>query len=142
MPNANVNTPSDRFEELERKREMPRDLMLGIDRLKETTAARKYLPRNPTEVPVMVPTIGLVDPWRNRVDFSRLKNMFAEAVDDSTGRIFAKPPEISEETPVDMVTFLDDVDGRGSDAQTFAKGECATAIAEGISYTLVDSRFA
>ena len=81
-PTSNVNTPSLKYEELEKLRTLPRDLMQGVERLRELECAKKYLPRNPTEAPERLPNFGVVDPWRNRVAMSRLKNMFKDAVDD------------------------------------------------------------
>lgn len=132
----NVNTPSARYVALERLRSQCRDLMSGVQTLKEKASI--YLPRNPSEAKVHVPGVGEIDPWAARVEMSRLRNMFADAVDECAGRVFAKPAEIDEATPEALKAFLDDVDGGGSCLDVFGMAVAARAVAEGNDFVLVD----
>lgn len=135
---TNVNTPSDKYLALEKKRVVPRDVYEGLDALREPAKARIYLPRNPTESVEVVPGFGLVDAWQNRVDMSRLKNMFRDAVDDCVGRAFAKEARYDESTPKDLIELMDDVDGRGTNFHVFGMNVAGTSCAEGIDFVLVD----
>ena len=137
-PTANVNTPSKKHEEMEALRVLPRDLALGVERLREDVCAKKYLPRNPTEVPENVPGFGRIDPWRNRVQMSRLKNMFKDAVDDCVGRAFAKEAKYDDGTPQALIDLMDDVDGRGTNFHVFGMNVAGTSCAEGDDFVLVD----
>lgn len=133
---ANVNTPCERYHELEKMRAGCRDMMVGVERLK--SKAKTYLPRNPSESVVQVVGYGELDPWKNRVEMSRLNNMFQDAVDECVGKVFAKPVKIQEGTPAQLEDFCDDVDGRGSDLQTFAMACASRSVAEGNDFVLVD----
>lgn len=138
---ANVSTPSSTFLRLEQRRTICRDLMQGLPRIQEQAAI--YAPREPMEVPVAVPvtpysTQGWIDPWKLRVGRLRLEPIFQDAVDSLVGRPFSKPPKMEEGTPEPLVEFSDDVDAQGNNLQVFSLGQCSTAIAEGISFVLVD----
>jgi len=135
---ANVNTPSLQYEKLEKIRLITRDLNEGITRLREPDAAAVYLPRNPTESIETVPGVGIVDPWQNRVNMSRLKNMFKEAVEDCVGRAFAKNAKFRSDTPEELVRMMDDVDGRGTNFHVFGMNVAQASTAEGEDYVLVD----
>jgi hypothetical protein len=135
---ANVNTPSARYLELEKMRCGCRDLMGGVEVLKSGTKAPIYLPRNPSETKVQVAGVGEVDPWAGRVARSRLNNMFQDAVEECVGKVFAKDIDFADGTPKPLIDFCDDVDGRGTDLQTFAMACSSRSVAEGNDFILVD----
>jgi hypothetical protein len=135
MPSSDINKPSEKHIALEAKREIPRDLMEGVERLREKPAT--YLPKNATEKVVTVDG-NVIDPWANRVRMSRLTNMFREAVEDASGRAFAKPAKPSANMPEKLVEFLLDVDGQGSNFQVFGKEVAETSVSEGNDFVLVD----
>jgi hypothetical protein len=133
MATSDINKPSEKYLALEKKRLICRHLKTGIEAVREA----KYLRRHPTEKERIVGGQS-IDPYQNRVDESRLTNMFSEAVDDAAGRAFAKPAKTSAETPAKLEDFLLDVDGQGSDFQVFGKEVAETSVAEGIDFVLVD----
>lgn len=134
----NVNTPSPKHKELESLRELPRDLVGGLERLRQPAVAVKYFPRNATEQPERLPIVGLVDPWLNRINAMRLKNMFKDAVDDLVGRAFAKEAQWDDGTPQRLVDLMEDVDGRGTNFHVFGMNVAGTSCSEGDDFVLVD----
>lgn len=134
----NVNTPGPQYKRLEPIRQITRDLNEGIIRLRDPEVAKIYLPRNPTEGVEMVAGFGVVDPWLNRVNMSRLKNMFKEAVEDCVGRAFAKSAKFEADMPQELLDMMDDVDGRGTNFHVFGMAVAQASTSEGEDFVLVD----
>lgn len=130
-----VRSPCRRWYDLEAKRGLPRDLMLGLQKMKERAAL--YLPRNPAELPVVSESGVVVDPWELRVQIARLDNYLVDAVRDVTGAVYSKPPVLSDDMPDTLRDFCDDVDLRGTALGIFALDRSAMAAAEGVSFSVV-----
>ena len=83
-----VGTTSDMYEMMSEYWELPLTLMGGEKAMKK--AGKIYLPKEPMETDAQ---------YLNRLNRTTLKNYFAWAVENHTGRVFKKP-----------IIFSDDVD--------------------------------
>jgi hypothetical protein len=123
---ANVNTPSLACQDMEQARALPRTLMGGTKAMRD--AGREYLPQEPAES---------AQNYDNRLSRSVLFNVYGQAVEDLTGKVFSKPVHSQDDVPEDMASWLENIDLAGNDLNTFAKKVFEDAF-HGVSYILVD----
>jgi hypothetical protein len=106
---------------------LPLTLMGGEKAMKE--AGQTYLPREPMETEPQ---------YLNRLARSTLKNYFAWAVENHTGRVFKKPIVFSDDTDKTIFKYNDNLDLMSNDADTFYKEVFRDMLIKGISYVYVD----
>jgi len=106
---------------------LPLTLMGGERAMKE--AGQVYLPREPMETEPQ---------YLNRLQRSTLKNYFAWAVENHTGRVFKKPIVFSDDTNETIFKYNDNLDLMSNDADTFYKEVFRDMLIKGISYVYVD----
>jgi hypothetical protein len=95
----------------------------------EAMQIEKWLPRHPNETP---------DDWDYRRKTTRLRNYFRRSVAVMTGKLFAKPFQVTEPSRI-IQEVAWDVDREGTDVQAFAKDMMIAALGTaGISFFLVD----
>ena len=113
--------------ELQKAAELPQALMKGT--LGMQAAKEKWLPQNPHEFP---------DDYEYRLKTARLRNYFKRTVQNSVGKLFAKPFQVEGGLPV-IQPIMWDVDQEGTDVQAFAKDLLTQALANcGLGLYLVD----
>lgn len=106
-----------------------RALMGGTAAMRDAGTA--YLPQMPKET---------TEAYRERLGLSWLFNGFRKTVRDMTGKIFAKPVELTEGASERIASWLENVDMQGRDLSTFAHDICEDALAgPGVSYIMVDA---
>lgn len=94
-------------------------------------AGNVYLPKMPKETE---------DAYRERLGMSWLFNGFRKTVRDMTGKIFAKPVELTEGASDRIAEWLENVDMQGRDLSTFARDLTEDALSgPGVSYIMVDA---
>ena len=106
---------------------LPLTLMGGEQAMKG--AGQTYLPREPMETEAQ---------YINRLSRSTLKNYFAWAVENHTGRVFKKPIVFSDDTNETIFKYNDNLDLMSNDADTFYKEVFRDMLIKGISYVYVD----
>jgi hypothetical protein len=76
--------------------------------------------------------------YLNRLNRSTLKNYFAWAVENHTGRVFNKPIVLSEDTDQTIKDYNKDLDLMGSNVNSFYREVFRDMLIKGISYVYVD----
>lgn len=122
-----VDTTSDMYDTMSEYWELPLTLMGGEKALKE--AGKTYLPREPMETEAQ---------YQNRLNRTTLKNYFAWAVENHTGRVFKKPIIFSDDVSKIILQHNDNLDLMGNDANTFYKEVFRDMLIKGISYVYID----
>jgi len=130
LNNGNTNTvdsTSDIYDTMTEYWELPLTLMGGERSMK--AAERTYLPQEPTETNPQ---------YTNRLKRSTLKNYFAWAVENHTGRVFKKPVVFSDDTDKLIIDYNSNIDLMGSNADAFYREVFRDMLVKGISYVYVD----
>lgn len=122
-----VATPTAAVLRMEAERALPRALMGGTEAMRR--AGKLYLPQEPKESD---------EAYRIRLSRTFLFNGFAKTVRDMAGKVFAKPIGIGEDMPDDLRGFAENIDLSGRNLDVFGHGVFVDALAEGISYILVE----
>jgi len=107
--------------------EKGRALMGGSDAMR--LAGKTYLPKFKAE---------LDEDYKARLASSWLFNGMRKTVKDMTGRVFAKPIEITE-GPERLKEFADDINMQGQDLSAFASDVFKDGFVPGISFIMVDA---
>lgn len=121
-----AQTPCPAWTVDEQERSVCRDLMEGITALR--AARTTYLPQKELENDTA---------YQKRLDTATFFNQFSRTVDSLSGRVFSKEVKF-EDASDDWAAFEDDVDMEGNNLHVFAQEVFSAAIAEGISYIMVD----
>ena len=133
------------YARLEQLRQLPDDLLGGLPAILDRKAV--YFPREIADgFPVTEKGIT-VDPYLNRMGRVTLFNMFKEGINDQlVGRVFARKVRWSEDTPAEIagdpesktIGFVDDVDGKATNAHVFLRRRFRNAVAKGLDGVLVE----
>lgn len=109
------------------KAALPMALMGGTDAMQ--AGGLKWLPQHPNEI----------EPdWDYRRKTARLRNYFKRTVQNTAGKLFAKPFQVADAIPI-IQEVAYDVDREGTDIQAFARDLLVEALGtSGISLFLVD----
>jgi hypothetical protein len=126
--NANVGTMTPRFQELESKRALVRDLMGGTARMIE--AGRAWLPQHPAESEAN---------YKVRLEQNILKNFLAETVDKAKDKILKGPIIIQENVPAEIQAICENIDRQGRNINSFMQDRLKQAFVDGISFILADT---
>jgi len=122
-----VDYTSDLYDIMLEKWQLPVTLMGGEDAMKD--AGRTYLPQEPMET----------DPqYKNRLSRSTLKNYFAWAVENHTGRVFKTPIVLSDDTNELIKEYNKNLDLCGNDLDSFYRDVFRDMLIKGISFVYVD----
>jgi hypothetical protein len=73
-----------------------------------------------------------------RLEASVLYNAYRKAVNGLTGRVFAKPIQLGEDVPADIVAFMENIDLAGRGLQPFARDVFKDGF-YGLSHILIDA---
>lgn len=122
-----VGSTSDIYDIMYENWQLPVTLMGGEKAMKE--AGRLYLPKEPKESDPM---------YENRKARSTLKNYFAWAVENHTGRVFKSPVLISDDTNELIKKYNENLDLQGNDVNAFYRAVFRDMLIKGISYVYVD----
>lgn len=125
---ANVNTPTARVEELEKKRKLSRDLMGGTDTMR--AGRTTYMPKNAEE------TDG---DYNARLNQTVLYGGFSKTVRSEVGKLFMKPIALNDDVPPAIEELSEDIDGEGRDINSFVYNAAQEGFVDGISYIFVDA---
>lgn len=125
--NNTVDSTSDLYDTMVEYWQLPMTLMGGERAMKE--AGLTYLPREPMETEPQ---------YRNRLARSTLKNYFAWAVENHTGRVFKKPIVFSDDTDKVILDYNDNLDLQGNNADAFYREVFRDMLIKGISFVYVD----
>ena len=125
---ATVNSTSDVYDVMYENWQLPVTLMGGEKAMKE--AGRTYLPQEPKESDTM---------YTNRKNRSTLKNYFAWAVENHTGRVFKSPIILSDDTNETIKEYNKNLDLQGNDTNAFYRAVFRDMLIKGISYVYVDA---
>lgn len=125
---ATVNSTSDVYDVMYENWQLPVTLMGGEKAMKE--AGRTYLPQEPKESDTM---------YINRKNRSTLKNYFAWAVENHTGRVFKSPIILSDDTNETIKEYNKNLDLQGNDTNAFYRAVFRDMLIKGISYVYVDA---
>jgi hypothetical protein len=93
------------------------------------TAGRSYLKQWPQEDDA---------DYLVRLEASVLYNAYRKAVNGLTGRVFAKPIQLGDDVPADIVEFLENIDLTGRGLQPFARDVFKDGF-YGLSHILIDA---
>lgn len=122
-----VNRQTSAIMAAEATRALPRALMGGTPAMR--AAGVTYLPQEKAESR---------EAYEIRLKRSFLFNGYAKTVQDMAGKVFAKPVVLGDDMPPDFVTYCENIDLAGRNLDVFAHSVFTDALAEGISYILVD----
>jgi len=121
-----VFTPSPAWSAMEKKRQVCRDLMEGIDALRR--AGTTYLPQKAMEKDEV---------YQRRLENATLYNTFKGAVEGLVGRVYSKPVDVID-GPDAFQSWYENIDFMGNNIDMFTKEVFETALAEGMSFILID----
>ena len=76
--------------------------------------------------------------YQIRLKRSFLFNGYAKAVDDFTGRVFAKDITLEADMPQQIQDYCDNIDLAGQNIDVFARAVFKDGLTDGISYILID----
>ena len=93
-------------------------------------AGKTYLPKFTAESE---------EAYQERLALSWLFNGYRKTVRDMAGRVFAKPVELGEGAPQQIIDWSANIDLAGRDLSTFARAVFEDGIDAGISYIMVDA---
>lgn len=133
------------YDRLEQMRQLPGDLLGGLPGLLARKAT--YFPREIADGWPVVKNGITVDPYENRIGRLTLYNLFKEGINNQlVGRVFSKKVRWDDKTPVSLLGdakagkmgFLDDVDGRATNAHVFLRRRFRNGIARGMEGVLVE----
>ncbi len=125
---ANVSTPSLEADTLAPMLQLVVDVRGGLPRMRQRS--QTYLPAYSNETR---------EDYRRRVNLAPWRAEFADALRTLSSRPFEKPVTLGPDAPEPIIRFADDVDGRGSNLHTFARGFFEAAVADGVSIILIDA---
>jgi len=113
--------------DMQQNARLARTLMGGTKAMK--AAGQTYLPKNPHEFD---------DDYAYRLETAHLRNYFKRTVQNTTGKLFAKPFQVEGGLPViEPITW--DIDRGGTDIQAFARDLTISALGGcGMALFLVD----
>lgn len=122
-----VAIPSQRYEELRKKRALPRTLMGGTTAMR--AAAQTYLPKYPAEPPKT---------YKTRLANTHLYPAFSDAVHKQASKFFREPIML-EGVPKPIEDILTkDIDGEGRALTPFGMDVVDAAMCDGVSFIFVD----
>jgi hypothetical protein len=121
-----VFTPLPAWTKMEQKRQVCRDLMNGVDAIREEGTL--YLPQKAMEKDSV---------YETRLAAATLYNAFRRAVTGLVGRVFSKQLDVVD-GPDKFQEWYENIDFMGNNIDMFAKDVFDTAMAEGISFILID----
>lgn len=122
-----VDSTSEAYDDMRQDWELPVALMGGEKVMKAYKTT--YLPKEPMETD---------EQYLNRLERSTLKNYFAWAVENHTGRVFNKSIMLSEDTPEIIKEYNKNLNLMGSDINNFYRDVFRDMLIKGISYIYVD----
>ncbi len=122
-----IDTPSDAYERMEKRRRKCRDLMEGTEAIRRN--ADRYLPQMEGESD---------DAWTTRISLGALFNGFERTVLASVGMLSVRDPILTQKMPPDLRVLADDVDGMGTALPVFASQLMQDAIIDGHAGIFVD----
>lgn len=122
-----VSTPSDDYRRMSRRWPLPRALMGGTAAMQD--AGTLYLPKEPAET---------AEDYTSRLSRTTLFNGFRKTIKDMAGKVFARPIEIGDDMPPDLVTYAENVDLTGRHLDVFAHDVFKDALQTGICHILVE----
>ncbi|MEX0803328.1 MAG: DUF4055 domain-containing protein [Candidatus Binatia bacterium] len=112
---------------MEAERTLPRTLMGGTMAMRR--ARIKYLPQEPAETDKA---------YEIRLERSFLFNGYAKTVGDMAGKVFTKPIALGDDMPPELIGYAENIDLTGQNLDVFSHAVFSDALAEGISYILVE----
>jgi hypothetical protein len=122
----NALVPCPAWHAAEKERLLCRDCMEGITALR--TKGRDYLPQKELETDTA---------YDKRLKTATFYNQFSRAIDSLVGRVFSRTTTLVE--PDDAWSaWQDDVDLEGNNLHVFCEELFSDAIAEGLSYIMID----
>lgn len=124
---STVDSTSDIYDAMYENWKLPMTLMGGEKAMKD--AGVLYLPKEPMETEAQ---------YQNRLNRSTLKNYFAWAVENHTGRVFNKDIVFSDNTDKLLININDDLDLMGNNANAFYREVFRDMLIKGISYVYID----
>lgn len=122
-----VDSTSDVYDEMAKDWKLPVALMGGEKVMKAYKTT--YLPKEPMETD---------EQYFNRLERSTLKNYFAWAVENHTGRVFNKSIMLSEDTPDPIKEYNKNLNLMGADINNFYRDVFRDMLVKGISYVYVE----
>jgi hypothetical protein len=125
---SNVATPSPAYERMRPRWDLIDALLGGTESLRE--AGERYLPRYEAE---SIPS------HRRRLQAATLFAYFRRALDDLASRPFQKDVKPADDAPAWVAPFAEDVDRQGNNLTVFAHRVFRDALANGLSFILVDA---
>ncbi len=128
MANEEVAERTEESELLLEQTQLPRTLMGGTRAMKE--AAHIYLPPEPKESAQV---------YAQRLRRTFLFNMYRSSVHNLSGRPFANPLKLTEDTPAEVLEWAKDIDLNGRSLHLFARDLLNDGIIAGRSHILIDT---
>lgn len=122
-----VGQRSARCQELEDKRQLPRDLMGGTTTMR--AAGQRWMPRHKAETE---------STYFARLHGTTLFNVFKDVVLKQTGKLFAQPVVLNQDVPPLIAALCQNIDGQGRAVTPFAIDATLSAMVDGVSYILVE----
>ena len=121
-----IFTPLPAFNSMEYLRLKCRHMMEGVETLR--SYGETYLPKKEMEKQTV---------YDKRLTAATLYNIFGKSVKGLTGRVFSKVLHISD-LDEEQEKWFENIDWLGNNIDMFAKDVFTTAVAEGVSFILVD----
>ena len=122
-----INSQTSIVAAAEHLRALPRALMGGTQTMR--AARTLYLPQEKAES---------TESYDNRMSRSFLFNGFSKTIQNMAGKIFTKGIALGKDMPPDLTMYTENIDLAGRDLNMFAYDVFCDALANGISYILVD----
>lgn len=123
----NIAKPSNRYSQLESKRELSRTLIGGTDAMID--AGRKYMPKHPAEEE---------ENYQIRLKSTTLYGAYHTSIMKMAGKVFSKSVLINPNIPTQIESILDNIDGQGRNITSFLFDVFVNGIIDGISFIFVD----
>ncbi len=122
-----VATPSKRYKDLDKPRQLPRALMGGTTEMRKR--GREFTPQHPAEED---------SDYNTRIQSTTLFNGFSDTVKKMTGKVFSKPITLGEDVPIQLMPMMQNIDGQGRNITSFFLDAFKNAMVDGISFVYVD----
>jgi hypothetical protein len=123
---ADVNTPSQDYQDMELDWKVTGDLFAGQRQMRNERTV--YLPQEPGEID---------EAYAIRLERTVLYNLYRKTVKDLTGKMFAKPITL-DSVPKKIESYWENIDLLGNDGDTFFRNILEDGINHGLSYVLAD----
>ena len=127
MATNNISKPSNRYYQLEKKRQLSRHLMGGTEAM--IAAGELFMPRHPAED---------IENYKVRLRSTTLYGAYASTVMKMSGKVFSKPVIINKNVPKEISLLTQDIDGQGRSLTSFLLDVFINGVADGISFIYVD----